>query len=87
MRTVELGLILLLIGCRTISVPPGNLPFAADTAGTAISGCFAEQGEAAEGEKYTPFLSGWLWPDVARDPAIAVVWFVPPPTARSSSMR
>ena len=77
MRTVELALILLLVGCRTVSVPPGNLPFAADTAGAAISGCFAEQGEAAEGEKYAPFLSTWLWPDAARDAGIAVVSFVP----------
>ena len=77
MRTAELALILVLIGCRTTSVPPGNLPFAADTAGAAISGCFAEQGEAAEGEKYAPFLSTWLWPDVPRDAGITVVSFVP----------
>jgi len=76
MRTVELALILLLIGC-TVSVPPGNLPYAAGAAGAAIRGCFAEQGEAEEDEKYTPFLSAWLWPDVVRDAGITVVSFVP----------
>jgi hypothetical protein len=76
MRTVELALILLLIGCRTVSVPAGNLPFAEGAAGAAISGCFAEQGEAQD-ETRTPFLSTWLWPDVARDAGITVISFVP----------
>ena len=67
---------LLLASCIT-SVPPGNLPFAAGAAGAAISGCFAEHGEAAEDYKYTPLLSFWLWPDVASDAAITVVSFVP----------
>jgi hypothetical protein len=74
MQTVELALSLLLIGCRTVSVPPGNLPF---DAGAAISGCFTEQGEAAEDEKYPQFLSAWLWPDMPADTGITVVSFVP----------
>ena len=76
MRTVELALIALLIGC-TVSVPPGNLPFAAGAASDAVSGCFAEHGEAAEGEKYAALLSAWLWPGVAVDAEITVVSFAP----------
>lgn len=59
-------------------MPPGNLPFAAGATGAEISGCFAEQGEA-EDETQTPFLSTWLWPDVARDAGITMVSFVAAP--------
>lgn len=66
----------MLAGCitRTVSAPPDNLPFATGAAAAAISGCFAEQGEA-EGEAPTPLLSAWLWPDATRDQAITAVSF------------
>lgn len=71
---IALALLLLLVACRTVSVPPGNLPFAAGTA-AAITGCFAEQGEAEGGQ--APLLSAWLWPDLGSDAGITVVSFAP----------
>ncbi len=73
MRSTVLALILILMACRSVSVPPGDRPFAAGDEGAGITGCFAEQGESGPEPSRPAFLSIWLWPERPRDVAITAV--------------
>lgn len=73
-RIALLGLISMLGGCRTVSLPPDDRPFATGAAVLPREGCFAEQGVAGPGEP-VPRLSAWLWPDAPPDDAITCVRF------------